>query len=317
VLKLHAAGDLNSSDGSLGFRGSSGGYWSSTQYSASNGWGLWFFSGVSTMSTLMKMGGFSVRCLKDLSPTLTTTDASVIGANTATAGGNITAQNASEVTARGVCWSTSANPTKALSTKTTNGTGTGIFTSSLTGLLPSTLYHIRAYATNTEGTSYGEDKTFTTTACFIAGTKISMADGSLKNIEEIVVGDEVGSVNTETMEIVTQTVTNTFANPPAGNLSKITFSNGQTNTNTKNHPYWVVGKGWSCIDPEAYTASKAMSTNLLAIGDQCLFIENGNLVLVSISTIEEQTELTVPTFNFKVNQTNCYFANGVLVHNKP
>jgi hypothetical protein len=320
VLKLHCAGYLNSSDGSLKFRGypaSFGYYWSSTQQNASVGWNLSFYSDNSDMNYLPKAFGFSVRCLKDLSPTLSTTDASVIGATTATSGGNITAQNASAVTARGVCWSTSADPTTALATKTSDGTGTGVFTSSLTGLLPSTLYHIRAYATNTEGTSYGEDKTFTTTACFIAGTKISMADGSLKNIEEIVVGDEVSSVNTETLEIVTQTVTNTFANPPTGNLSKITFSNGQNNTNTKNHPYWVVGKGWSCIDPEAYTASKAMSTNLLAIGDQCLFIENGNLVLVSISTIEEQTELTVPTFNFKVNQTNCYFANGVLVHNKP
>jgi hypothetical protein len=158
---------------------------------------------------------------------------------------------------------------------------------------------------------------FTTSGCFVAGTKITMADGTQKNIEDILVGDQVKSVNTETMEVVVETVDKTFANPPSGNLSKITFSNGQTNTNTKNHPYWVVAKGWCCIDPQTYTANKTVSINLLAVGDQCLVLENGNLVLVAITAIEDQPELSAPTYNFKVNQTSCYFANGVLVHNKP
>ena len=169
VLKLHAAGILRGSVGSLLSRGSGGYYWGSTQSSTAYGWNLNFDSGNSAMYNSYKTNGFTVRCLRDLSPTLTTTDASDINATTATAGGNITGQNASAVTARGVCWSTSANPTTSLATKTIDGTGTGTFTSSLTGLLPSTLYHIRAYATNTEGTSYGEDKTFTTTA-FVCGT---------------------------------------------------------------------------------------------------------------------------------------------------
>ena len=60
-------------------------------------------------------------------------------------------------TQHGVVWSTSANPTIADS-KTTDGdvTATGAFTSSITGLTPGMLYHVRAYATNTAGTSYGE-----------------------------------------------------------------------------------------------------------------------------------------------------------------
>jgi hypothetical protein len=117
------------------------------------------------------------------------------------------------------------------------------------------------------------------------------------------------------MKIVIETVTSTFANPPTTNLTKITFSNGQTNTNTKNHPYWVVDKGWSCVVPAADSDSRTMSGAPLAVGDQCQVLENGNLITVTITAIEDQPQLTVPTYNFKVNQTNCYFANGVLVHN--
>jgi hypothetical protein len=66
------------------------------------------------------------------------------------------------VTQRGVIWSTSPNPTISLPTKTTSGTGTGSFTSSLTGLSPLTTYYVRAYATNVVGTSYGQQITFVT-----------------------------------------------------------------------------------------------------------------------------------------------------------
>jgi hypothetical protein len=190
----------------------------------------------------------------------------------------------------------------------------GAYTSSLTGLYLGTQYHVRAYATNANGTAYGQDLTFFT-GCFVAGTKISMADGKVKNIEDVVVGDQVKSVNTETMKIVIEKVLITYANPPAGNLTKITFSNGQTNTNTKIHPYWVVGRGWSCVEAGAYSNAQAMSMALLTVGDQCQVLENGNLVTVTVTAIEDQPQLTVPTFNFTVNHTNCYFANGVMVHN--
>jgi uncharacterized protein (TIGR02145 family) len=95
-------------------------------------------------------------------PTLTTTAASAITATTATSGGNITSDNGATITARGICWSTTANPTIALSTKTNNGTGTGDFTSSIIGLNANTTYYVRAYATNSTGTSYGAQRTFTT-----------------------------------------------------------------------------------------------------------------------------------------------------------
>jgi len=93
--------------------------------------------------------------------TVTTTAASAITMTTATAGGNVTADGGSPVIARGTCWSTSANPTISDS-HTTDGSGVGTFTSALTGLTANTTYHIRAYATNANGTVYGSDLTFTT-----------------------------------------------------------------------------------------------------------------------------------------------------------
>ena len=92
---------------------------------------------------------------------VTTTAATAITMTTATSGGNVTADGGSSVTVRGVCWGTSINPV-ATGNHTTNGTGTGTFISLITGLTANTLYHVRAYATNSNGTFYGSDLTFTT-----------------------------------------------------------------------------------------------------------------------------------------------------------
>jgi len=97
-------------------------------------------------------------------PVLTTAAASAITGTTATSGGSISADGGSAVTARGVCWSTASGPTTALSTKTSDGTSTGSFTSSITGLTGSTPYFVRAYATNAVGTAYGNEVTFTSAA---------------------------------------------------------------------------------------------------------------------------------------------------------
>jgi len=95
-------------------------------------------------------------------PIVTTNAITAIASTTATGGGNVTSSGTSAVTVRGICWSISPSPTTANS-KTTNGSGTGAFTSSMTTLLPSTLYYVRAYATNSVGTSYGNQVSFTTT----------------------------------------------------------------------------------------------------------------------------------------------------------
>jgi hypothetical protein len=103
-------------------------------------------------------------------PTLTTTAISAITNTTANSGGSISLDGGASVTARGVCWSTSSNPTVSLSTKTLDGSGTGSFTSSITGLVAGTTYYMRAYATNSAGTAYGNQLVFTTsTTIFTIG----------------------------------------------------------------------------------------------------------------------------------------------------
>ncbi|MBO6050678.1 MAG: hypothetical protein J6P65_01705 [Bacteroidales bacterium] len=110
-----------------------------------------------------KKYGFSVRCVKGgiTSLTVLTTPVTSITATSATCGGEVTDDGGATVTARGVCWSTSQNPTVS-DYHTTNGTGIGSFTSNITGLTPITTYYVRAYATNSIGTAYGEVLTFTT-----------------------------------------------------------------------------------------------------------------------------------------------------------
>lgn len=94
-------------------------------------------------------------------PTLITTNAPSITQSTVSTGGCITADGGAAITARGVCWSTNPIPTIA-DNKTDDGSGTGSFSSSVTGLSAATKYYIRAYAINNAGTGYGEVVSFTT-----------------------------------------------------------------------------------------------------------------------------------------------------------
>lgn len=116
------------------------------------------FALVGSMLTLINS------CKKDNEtkiPSLTTAEVIEIAQTTATSGGSITDDGGATITARGVCWSTNQNPTISDS-KTIDGTGTGSFTSAMTGLEPATTYYVRAYATNIAGIGYGDALSFTT-----------------------------------------------------------------------------------------------------------------------------------------------------------
>lgn len=94
-------------------------------------------------------------------PEVTTSSITDITANMAIGGGNVTSDGGETVTERGVCWSSSSIPIFSDS-HTTNGSGTGAFTSEITGLSENTTYNVRAYATNSSGVGYGNVETFTT-----------------------------------------------------------------------------------------------------------------------------------------------------------
>lgn len=94
-------------------------------------------------------------------PILSTSSISGVNQTTALTGGVISSDWGLTVTSRGVCWSTSPNPTVA-GNKTRDGTGKGSFVSTITGIIPNTTYFVKAYATNSAGTSYGKQVSLTT-----------------------------------------------------------------------------------------------------------------------------------------------------------
>ena len=102
-------------------------------------------------------------------PTVTTTVITSPTVSTATSGGNVTSDGGATVTVRGICWNTTGNPT-ITDTHTTDGTGASTFVSNLTGLTANTNYFVRAYATNSVGTNYGNQVQFTTTSFSIVVT---------------------------------------------------------------------------------------------------------------------------------------------------
>ena len=93
--------------------------------------------------------------------TVVTAEINFIGETSASGGGRIDNGGRAVVSSRGICWDTEPLPT-IKNRKTVNGNGDGSFVSALTDLSPNTTYHVRAYASNTQGTSYGDEVTFMT-----------------------------------------------------------------------------------------------------------------------------------------------------------
>jgi len=114
--------------------------------------------------------------------TVTTQAVTSISETTATGNGNITSLGVPNPTAHGVCWNTGGTPTTADNSTDEGAAGaTGAFTSNMTSLSPNTTYYVRAYATNTAGTSYGNEVSFTTLApeIRIEGNSLEIVDGDV------------------------------------------------------------------------------------------------------------------------------------------
>ncbi|MBI3143086.1 MAG: hypothetical protein HYZ16_09685 [Bacteroidetes bacterium] len=126
-------------------------------------------------------------CKKEKEPTVETIALSDIKGNSAKSGGTVTDDGGSDITARGVCWSTLTGP-NINNSLTTNGTGTGSFVSEISGLDIGTKYYLRAYATNEVGTGYGNEIEFTT----LSHIEISVGSTTYMMHEDAVVTSDWG-----------------------------------------------------------------------------------------------------------------------------
>ncbi len=134
---------------------------------------------------------FTISCNKDdnvvaVPPTVMTAEVIDIDKTSATCGGTVTSDGNDEVTVRGVCWSTDQTPVIS-DDRTRDGSGTGTYTSSITGLYCNTTYYVRGYAINGEGTGYGNTVSFTTEEEIVE--PITDIDGNVYNI--VVIGSQV------------------------------------------------------------------------------------------------------------------------------
>ena len=164
----------------------SGNYWSSSLNTDNsyNAWSLYFNSDkVRRGDTYItyRYYGYSVRPVygeyiaEAMMPIVTTSAITQITETTAVAGGNVTSDGGATVTERGVVYSTSQNPTTANS-KVQCGSGTGAFSCNLSNLQENTTYYVRAYAINKNGTSYGEQNSFTTNKSTSSNTDYQYVD---------------------------------------------------------------------------------------------------------------------------------------------
>ncbi len=178
------------SDGIFTISGESAFFWTSTLSTTTRG----FYKNIDYNQEGINEGnhsfrnGLSIRCIKNVAsnPTLSTTSIINIGPNSAVSGGNIVSDGGSAIIAKGVCWSTASNP--SISNSTTNeGSGNNFFISTITGLIPNTIYYVRAYATNSAGTAYGNIISFTTLQNSVFA--ISDIDGNL--YDTITIGTQV------------------------------------------------------------------------------------------------------------------------------
>ncbi len=146
------------------------------------------------------------------------------------------------------------------------------------------------------------------TNCFAAGTKILMADGKEKNIEEIVSGDLILSYDFVSNKLTTTTVGGVWSGPHDDN-----YLINENIYVTSEHPFWTIESGWVAIDPNMTLSRHNWLPQQLKIGDHLL---NSWGQAIEIFSIEEKFG-EIQTYNLiNIEKYNNYFANGVLVHNK-
>jgi len=185
----------------------------------------------SLMNTVLLTGLLMIlllNCKKEaikVVPTITIAAVTEITATTATSGGEIPSDGGSPITARGVCWSSTNTTPTTSDSKTTDGSGLGIFTSSITGLTPGTIYNIRGYATNSIGTAYLGQESFKTLALAptITTTAITLITASAASGGGNITSDGGGAITARGVCWSTTTGPTTASNKTSDNIGSDNF----------------------------------------------------------------------------------------------
>jgi uncharacterized protein (TIGR02145 family) len=185
--------------------------------------------------------------------TVTTDIVTEISTKIATCGGEVVNDGGFDVTARGVCWNTAGNPNIVSNPRTINGAGAGIFISDMTGLTPGFTYKVRAYATNSVKTTYGEEVTFTALAVpnlnLINGLYPSYHAYSLRRLSNTFTRKCLRVRRTTLTPSVTTTVVNVYfnSNNTIGLDSPVTYISG-TYTDATTLGEFAASSGYTNID---------------------------------------------------------------------
>jgi hypothetical protein len=221
-------------------------------------------------------------------PAVTTDSITSIGITSATGGGEVTNDWGYEVTARGVCWSMTANPTIGDSF-TTDGTGMGLFSSSLTSLTAGTTYYVRAYATNLMyGTGYGNEVSFTTGQLEFTQPALSAqwTTGQTYNVIINNLGDTIYSANA-----------GIYLSTDGGNIWNLIGSAG------------ILNAGPDTISWAVDLATPASANCKLAISDYFVFDLNWQYYAES-ETFEILT--SPPTLTINQPATGSFWQSGIM-----
>jgi uncharacterized protein (TIGR02145 family) len=198
----------------VGGPGGLGVWWSQNQNDSTTQKARLLYSGINDFakSTYNKKGGFSVRLIREqpaappYRPIVKTGDIINIDTSYAIAQGTISYDGSSFIVNKGFCWSTSQNPTIDLPTKSSQGNGNEDFSYTINDLTPCTVYHVRAFGTNSVGTSYGENKIFLTNGEYsiLSFNQVNQLLGDYANTNENFNGSPYGPYTTNVRSI-TQT----------------------------------------------------------------------------------------------------------------
>ena len=149
--------------------------------------------------------------------------------------------------------------------------------------------------------------------CFDAGTQVLMADGTSKNIEDVLVGDEVVSYNEETNEFENDKVIKTIIKENSDDLVYLNLSNGQEIGMRAYHPLLTL-EGWKSLRPQLAQTIKEIGQKVqeLQIGDVLVGVNDFPTV---IEIINRETPANYNTYNLTIEKNHNYIVNGIVAHN--